>query len=41
MHEYAMDYLKKTQCQHGYYHAHMVPKDTIVTLGLNLTYYVS
>ena len=26
-----MNYLKKTQYQHGYYHAHVAPKDAIAT----------
>ena len=30
---------QKTQYQHGYYYAHVVPKDVIVTPGLNHTYY--
>ena len=41
MHEHIMNYCKKkkkTWCQHGYCHAHMVPKDAIAMPGLNLTY---
>jgi hypothetical protein len=36
-----MDYLKKTQYQHGYRHAHTVPKDATITPDLKSTYYAS
>jgi hypothetical protein len=41
MHDHIMDYLKKTRYQHGYCCAHVVPKNVIVSLDLNLTYYAS
>ena len=33
--------LKKTQCHHGYFRAHVVPKDVVVLPSLNPIYYVS